>query len=58
MDDLGSHELRPLDVMNKSRLWMILTILHHELKVVDDIMTLGHELMALDTMSSSGLWLT
>ena len=37
MDDLGSRELRPLDAMSSSRLWMIGMILHHELRVVDDM---------------------
>ena len=39
------YELRALDSMNISRLWMTCA-------------TLGHELKALDTMYRSGLWLT
>ena len=35
MNDLGLHELRPIDAMNRSRLWMIWTILCHELKPLD-----------------------
>ena len=38
-------ELKALDAMNKSGLWMIGA-------------TLGHELRALDAMNSSRLWLT
>ena len=30
-----SHELKPLHVVNRLGQWMILTILCHELKVVD-----------------------
>ena len=30
MNDLGSHELKSLDGMNKSRVWMIWTILGRE----------------------------
>ena len=30
MNDSGSHELKPLDGMNKSRVWMIWTILSRE----------------------------
>ena len=39
MNDLGSRELKPLDVMNNSGLWMIWKIL-------------GHELEALETMNN------
>ena len=45
LNDLGSHQFRPLDIVNHLGLWMTLT-------------TLGHELYALDTMNTSGLWLT
>ena len=37
MNELGSHELKPLDAMSRSRLWLIRMILHHELKVMDDM---------------------
>ena len=39
------RELKALDAMNSSRLWLKLT-------------TLGHELRALDAMNNSWLWLT
>ena len=51
--------------MNSSMLWMIHTILGHELKDLDAMNNsglwmiwtiLGHELKALDTMNNSGLW--
>ena len=42
LNDLGSHQFRPLDVVNHLGLWMSLT-------------TLGDELSALDTMNTSGL---
>ena len=32
MNDLVSCDLRPLDAMNRSRLWMLRTIIHHALK--------------------------
>ena len=35
MNDLGSYEVRPLDEMNNSRVWMINSILGHELKALD-----------------------
>ena len=37
MNDLISHELRPLDAMSSLGVWMIWIIPHHELKVVDDM---------------------
>ena len=37
MNDSGSHELKPLDAMNYSRLRMIWMILHDELKPLDDM---------------------
>ena len=49
MDDLGSHELRPVDVMNCSRLWMIWMILCHELKPLDAM-----NYQAMDDMNDSG----
>ena len=45
MNDLGSHELNPLDVMNRLGLWMIWTILLPKLK-------------PLDAMNYSRLWTT
>ena len=45
MNDSGSYQFRPLDIVIYLRLWMTLT-------------TSGHELSALDTMNTSGLWLT
>ena len=39
------HQLRALDAMNGSRLWMTLA-------------TLSHELKARDAMNRSGLWMT
>ena len=45
MNDLGSRQFKPLDVVNYLGLWMT-------------IMTLGHEINTLDTMNISGLWLT
>ena len=44
MDDLGSYELRALNVINNSRLCMIWTII-------------GHELEDLDAMNNSRLWM-
>ena len=35
MNDSGSRELRPLDAMNNSRLWIILMILGFEHKVLN-----------------------
>ena len=32
MNDLVSYDLRPLDAMNHSRLWMLIMILHHVFK--------------------------
>ena len=37
MNDSGSHELKPLDTMNYSGLWMIWMILRDELKPLDDM---------------------
>ena len=37
MNDSGSHELKPLDVMNYLGSWMIWMILCHELKPLDDM---------------------
>ena len=37
VNDSGSHELKPLDTMNYSGLWMIWIILRHELKPLDDM---------------------
>ena len=37
MNDLGCHELKPLNAMSSLGLWMIWMILHHELRVVDDM---------------------
>ena len=45
MNDLGSCQFKPLDVVNCSGLWMTLT-------------TPSHELSSLDTMNTSGPWLT
>ena len=45
MNDLGSYQFKPLDVVNHLGLWMTLT-------------TLGREFSALDTMNTLGLWLT
>ena len=39
------HELKALDVINNSRLWMI-------------SMTQGHEFRDLVVMNNSGLWMT
>ena len=44
MNDMRYHEHRDLDAMNSSRLWMIRTIM-------------GHEIKALDVMDNCGLWL-
>ena len=41
INELGSHELKPLDAMSSSRLWLISMILHHELRVVDDLNDYG-----------------
>ena len=66
MNNLRSYELRPLDTMNNSRLWMIWTILHHTLKQLDAMnnlglwmtwMTLGHKLRALNAMNNSRVWM-
>ena len=35
MNDLGFHDLKPLDTKNISRLWMIWPVLCHELRVMD-----------------------
>ena len=40
----SGHELRALNVMNNTKLWMICTCL-------------GHELKDLDAMKSLGLWM-
>ena len=45
MKDLESCELKPLDAINSSGLWMILMIL-------------GCEPMALNAMNSLGMWIT
>ena len=45
LNELGSHQFRPLDVVNYLGLWMTL-------------MTLGRELRALDAMNNLGLWMT
>ena len=67
IDDLGSRELRPVDVINCYRLWMIWTILCHEIKLLDAInyfrqwktwTTQGRELEALDATNKPGLWMT
>ena len=67
MNDSGSYELRPLDVMNSLRLWMIWTILScqpmalNAMNNLGEWMTwksLGYELKALDAMNNSELWLT
>ena len=47
INELGSHELRSLDVMNNSRLMMISTILGHE----------PIALNAINAMNNSWLWL-
>ena len=41
MNNLRSLGLRVLEVMNISRWWIILTILDHELKTLDDMNNLG-----------------
>ena len=43
INNKGSHELKPLDAMSSSGLWMIW-------------MTLCHELKAMDNMNDSGSW--
>ena len=45
MNELGSHQFKSLDVVNRLGLWMTL-------------MTLSYELITLDTMNTLGLWLT
>ena len=45
MNDSVSCDLRPLDAMNRSELWMLITNLHHALKT-------------LYTLNNSRLWLT
>ena len=45
LNDSGSHQFKPLDVVNHLGLWMTLT-------------TLGREFSTLDTMNTLGLWLT
>ena len=66
MNDLGSNELKPLDIMS-SRLWMIWMILGRELMALNVMnisrlwmtwMNLGCELKTLGAMNSSRLWLT
>ena len=44
-NDIGYGELRLLDGMKRSSLWMIRTIL-------------DHELIALNVMNNLGLWMT
>ena len=49
-----ARDLKGLDVVNNSRLWMICGTLGCELKVIDALNDLGsHELMPLDDMNSS-----
>ena len=45
MNDLTSREIKPLDAIDSSGLWMLWIIL-------------SHELMTLDAMNSLGLWNT
>ena len=45
MNDLESYELRPLDAINNSGLWMIWLIL-------------GREPMVPNSMNNSGMWIT
>ena len=60
------HELKALDAMNKSRLWMISYFrscdqgseCYEQLRVVDDMNdSRSHELKPLDSMNSSRLWM-
>ena len=60
-------DLKPLDAMISTRLWMSLTILGCKLKALDATnssglwltwTTLGHKLKALNVMNTSGLWMT
>ena len=62
-----SCEVKALNAMNNSKLWLTWMTLGHELRALDAINssgllmtwgTLGHELKALDGMNSFGLWLT
>ena len=66
MNDLGSRELRPLDAMNNSELWIIWTIPYREPKALNVMNTLGllmtltnqgRELKALESMICSGFWM-
>ena len=64
IDDLnnsGSHELRPINAMNKLGIQVIWVILSHEEKALNVmnnlgllmiVNTLGHELKALDVMNN------
>ena len=44
MDDMNSHELKPLDALNNFGLWLIWMII-------------GYELNALNAMNISELWM-
>ena len=65
MNNLGSHELRLLDVMYSLSLWIIWMILHHELRVVDDMNDYGswahkskyyEQLKVMIDKNESGFW--
>ena len=60
MNDPGSCELKPLNLMNCSKFWMMWMILHHELKPLNDMnySGLGRELRVVDVINNSWLWIT
>ena len=66
MNDLGSYQFKPLDVVNHLGLWMTLMTLGCEVSVLDTMntlglwltsMTLGCKLRALDIMKDLGVWM-
>ena len=54
-------QLKALDAMNNSRLWMTSTTLSFDLKALDAMnsfsATQGHDIRALDAMKKFKLWL-
>ena len=65
MNDLGSHEFKPLDDMNISGMYRIWRILYHVLKVVHDMKDFKswahdsryyEELKVVDDMNQFELW--
>ena len=44
MNDSGSHEIKPLDSMDNSGLWMTW-------------MTLGHKIKALNVLNNTEVWM-